>query len=56
MIFAFNMIEMNEILKEYMEEEEEEEGEWELTDSSRLGRQQQDRVVTSVGSSRLGRG
>jgi hypothetical protein len=44
MIFAFDMIERNEIWKEYIEAEEE--GEWELTVRSRLWRQQQDSGLT----------
>jgi hypothetical protein len=51
--YAFNMIERNEIWKEYMQVEE---GEWELTGRSRLGRQQQDEVVTGAGSSKSGHG
>jgi hypothetical protein len=51
--YVFNMIERNEIWKQYMQVEE---GEWELTGRSRLGRQQQDEVVTGAGSSKSGHG
>jgi hypothetical protein len=39
--YAFNVIERNELWKEYMQVEEEE-GEWENIDRSRLRRQQQE--------------
>jgi beta-lactamase class D len=48
------MIERNKIWKDYMQVEEE--GEWELTGRSGLGRQQQDEVVTGAGSSKSGHG